>query len=66
MTRLAAVALFAAALAVACGVPGPERWEQRGFDSEAECWLNHGWDGTVSDGVDRNAMFDFWCGPITD
>ena len=64
MRHIAAVALVAAELAVACG--GPERWEQRGFDSEAECWLNHGWNGTVSDGVDRNAMFDFWCGPVTD
>lgn len=59
-----------AAVVIAVGVLGgcvqEQRWEQRGFDSEAECWLNHGWDGSVSDGVNRNAMFDYWCGPITD
>ena len=60
------VLLIALAIAVAvlsgCAEE-PQRWEQRGFDSEAECWLNHGWDGSVSDGVNRNEFFDFWCGP---
>ena len=52
--------VLVASLLVGCG--DPPRWETRGFDSESDCWLNHGWDGTVSDGVDRNEMFDFWCG----
>ena len=38
------------------------RWKDRGFESEAECWLHHGWDGSVSDGVDRHNRWDYWCG----
>ena len=63
MRRALAAALIAV-LVAACG--SPERWETRGFDSEADCWLNHGWDGSVDDGVNRNAHFDFWCGPEGD
>ena len=33
-----------------------------GFADEAECWLNHGWDGTTADGVNRHSHFDYWCG----
>ena len=54
------VIVVAVGLLVGCGEP--QRWETRGFDSEAECWLNHGWVGTVKDGVNRNDMFDWWCG----
>ncbi len=57
--KLALAALVVATLiAAGCGTP---RWQERGFDSESECWLHHGWDGSVRDGVDRNEMFDFWC-----
>ena len=66
----AAAGALAAAIIVVGTVTGcstePERWEQRGFDSESECWLNHGWDGSVSDGANRKELFDWWCGPIAD
>lgn len=59
--------LTAWALIAACSLPAvPERWSERGFESEAECWLNHGWDGSINDGFERHEFFDFWCGPITD
>ena len=61
MKRITAV--IVAVLIVAGCASEPERWEERGFDSEAECWLNHGWDGSISDGANRNEMFDWWCGP---
>ena len=58
---------IAAALAIMTGCSSPpERWEERGFDSEAECWLHHGWDGTVDDGTERYDLWQFWCGPIED
>ncbi len=57
---------IAMAVLSGCVESVPERWEHRGFDSEAECWLNHGWDGSVSDSQNRKGMFDFWCGPMTD
>ena len=60
---LLAVLVVACIAVVACGSePEPEQWETRGFEDEAECWLNHGWDGTVEDGVNRNKMFEYWCG----
>lgn len=67
-TLACVVLLVALGLAVLGGCAGapPERWEERGFDSEADCWLNHGWDGSIRDGLDRGGMFDFWCGPIED
>ena len=64
---IAAVAVVAVIFAVgSCAGGEPERWEQRGFDSESECWLNHGWDGSISDGAENKRLFDFWCGPIED
>ncbi len=51
-----------AVVATLAGCGDPPQWETRGFESEAECWLNHGWDGTVDDGVNRNKHFKFWCG----
>ena len=59
MRRLLAAS---AALLVLAGC-GTAKWEERGFDSEAECWQNHGWDGSIGDGADRKEFFDFWCGP---
>lgn len=60
MKLLAVVVLCAGLLLAGCGEPA--RWETRGFDSEADCWLNHGWDGSVGDGVNRNDRWEFWCG----
>ena len=59
-------AALAAAVLLAAACSSPERWQERGFESEADCWLNHGWDGTVADGANRKTHFDYWCGPITD
>lgn len=58
--RIAAVAVAVSLAMAGCGESG--RWKDRGFDSEAECWLNHGWDGSVADGVDRHDLWDYWCG----
>ena len=63
MRRLAALIVAVVLAATGCE---PDRWEDRGFDSEEACWLNHGWDGTTNDGVNRNKMFNYWCGPIND
>lgn len=54
--------VIAIAIGLLTGCGEPARWETRGFDSEADCWLNHGWDGTVKDGVDRHKTWEFWCG----
>ena len=61
--RCAVVAVVV--LTVGCSQPR-ERWQERGFESEAECWLNHGWDGTVADGTERYDLWQFWCGTIND
>ena len=59
---LLAVVVVACIAVVACSAAEPEQWETRGFADEVECWLNHGWDGTTADGVNRNKHFEFWCG----
>ena len=60
MLCLLAVVVVACIAVVAYGEP--ERWETRGFGSEAECWQNHGWDGSINNGANRKSEFDFWCG----
>lgn len=45
---------------------GPQRWQERGFDSKEECWELHGWDGSDYDKVNRKTFFDYWCGPTKD
>ena len=56
----------AVAVVVLVGCGGPQRWQERGFDSEEACWELHGWDGSDYDKVNRKTYFDFWCGPIKD
>ena len=61
MLCLLAVIIVACVSLAGCSSE-PELWEQRGFESEADCWLAHGWDGTVADGTERYDLWEFWCG----
>ena len=53
--------LAAAAVAVLVGCAEPQLWEEKGFDSKADCWSFYGWDRSLSDGANTN--YDHWCGP---
>lgn len=46
-----------------CGAPARELWQDKGFESEADCWLHYGWDGTIEDGMRDHSRLDFYCGP---
>ena len=52
-------------LAAGCAEDKPQRWQERGFDSEEQCWRNHGWDDS-QDMLDRWELYNFWCGTIDD
>ena len=60
MTRHATAAAVAAiVLLVGCG--DPPRRKERGFDSEEECYRNHGYTGG-SISTEHFRKFDYWCG----
>ena len=49
-------------LALLAGCSDQALWQEWGYDSETEYWQDHGWGGSVSDGVDCKAVFNYWCG----